>query len=81
MIQQVSRDGRAILKFAAGNGKTGQLTIQVTNETFAIKLLRGEQVTYEVDSVNEMRATVEIKLLFANPSNISNKMVSYANET
>ena len=50
----------------------------MTNETFAIRLLRGEEVRYEVTDVNEDRGTVEIQLLFANPSNVSNKMVSYA---
>jgi hypothetical protein len=50
----------------------------VTNETFAIRLLREEQVRYEVTDINEDRGTVEIQLLFANPSNVSNKMVSYA---
>ena len=74
----MTRDGRATLKLAAGNGKTGQLAIQVTNDTFAIKLNRGENVRYEVGSVNEERGSVEIQLLFANPSNISNKLVSYA---
>jgi hypothetical protein len=72
----VTRDGRAILKLAAGKGMTGQLAIQVTNETFAISLLRGEQVKYEVTSVNENRGIVEIQLIFANPSTVSNKMVS-----
>jgi hypothetical protein len=66
------------LKLAAGKGMTGQLAIQVNNETFAIRLLRGEEVRYEVTDVNEDRGTVEIQLLFANPSNVSNKMVSYA---
>jgi hypothetical protein len=78
IIQQVTRDGRATLKLAAGKGMTGQLAIQVSNETFAIRLLRGEEVRYEVTDVNEDRGTVEIQLLFANPSNVSNKMVSYA---
>ena len=50
----------------------------MTNDTFAIKLNRGENVRYEVGSVNEERGSVEIQLLFANPSNISNKLVSYA---
>jgi hypothetical protein len=79
IIQQVTRDGRTTLKLAAGNGKTGQIAIQVTNETFAIRLLREEQVRYEVESINEERGTVEIQLLFANPSNVSNKLVCYAN--
>ena len=78
IIQQVTRDGRATLKLAAGNGMTGQIAIQVSNETFAIKLLRGEQVSYEVESINEERGTVELQLLFANPSNVSNKLVCYA---
>jgi hypothetical protein len=73
----VTRDGRATLKLSAGNGRTGQLAIQVTNETFAIRLLRGEKVRYEVESVNEERGTIEIQLMFANPSNISNKMVRF----
>jgi hypothetical protein len=73
----VTRDGRATLKLGAGNKKTGQLAIQVTNETFSIRLIRREQVKYEVESVNEERGTIEILLLFANPSNVSNKMVSY----
>jgi translation initiation factor IF-1 len=72
----VTRDGRATLKLAAGAAMTGQLVIQVTNETFSIKLLRGDKVRYEVAEVNQNRGTVEIKLMFANPSNISNKMVS-----
>jgi hypothetical protein len=72
----VTRDGRVTLKIAAGNATTGQLAIQVTNETFSIRLLRGEKVRYEVAGVNEDRGTVEIQLMFANPSNISNKMVS-----
>jgi len=58
----VTRDGRAILKLAAGKGMTGQLAIQVTNETFAISLLRGEQVKYEVTNVNENRGIVEIPI-------------------
>jgi hypothetical protein len=49
----------------------------VTNLTFSIRLVRGDQVRYEVDSVDEDRGTVEIQLMFANPSNVSNKMVSY----
>jgi hypothetical protein len=73
----VTRDGRATLRLAAGIKKTGQLAIQVTNYTFSIRLIRGEQVKYEVESVNEERGTIEILLLFANPSNVSNKMVSY----
>ena len=72
----MTRDGRATLKLAAGAGKTGQLAIQVTNDTFEIKLNRGEKVRYEVGNVIEERGIVEIQLLFANPSNISNKMVS-----
>ena len=72
----MTRDGRAILKLAAGKGMTGQLAIQVTNETFEIRLLRGEQVKYDVTSVNENRGIVEIQLFFANPSTVSNKMVS-----
>jgi translation initiation factor IF-1 len=72
----VTRDGRATLKLAAGAAMTGQLVIQVTNETFSIKLLRGDKVRYEVAEVNQNRGTIEIKLMFANPSNISNKMVS-----
>jgi hypothetical protein len=40
-------------------------------------LLRGEQVRYEVESVNEERGTIEIQLMFENPSNVSNKLVSY----
>ena len=73
----MTRDGRATLRLAAGIKKTGQLAIQVTNYTFSIRLIRGEQVKYEVESVNEERGTIEILLLFANPSNVSNKMVSY----
>ena len=73
----MTRDGRATLKLAAGLGKTGQLAIQVTNDTFSIRLLRGEEVKYEVESVSEEEGTVEIKLMFAKPSNVSNKMVSY----
>ena len=72
----MTRDGRATLKLAAGAAMTGQLAIQVTNETFSIKLVRGDKVRYEVAGVNENRGTIEIKLMFANPSNISNKMVS-----
>jgi hypothetical protein len=51
----------------------------VTNQTFSIRLIRGEQVRYEVESVNEDRGTVEIQLMFANPANVSNKIVSYEN--
>jgi hypothetical protein len=40
-------------------------------------LLRGEQVRYEVESVNEERGTIEIQLMFENPSNVSKKLVSY----
>ncbi len=75
----MTRDGRATLKLVARNGMTGQLAIQVTNETFSIRLLRGEQVRYEVESVSEERGTIEIQLMFADPSNVSNKMVSNAN--
>ena len=78
IIHQVTRDGKATLKLAGGNELSGQLAIQVTNETFAIRLLRGEEVRYEVTDANEDRGTVEIQLLFANPSNVSNKLVSYA---
>jgi hypothetical protein len=49
----------------------------VTNDTFSIRLLRGEQVRYEVESFNEERGTIEIQLMFENPSNVSNKLVSY----
>jgi hypothetical protein len=73
----VTRDGRATLKLAGGKGMTGQLAIQVTNDTFSIRLIRGEEVSYKVESINEEKGTVEIQLLFANPSNVSNKMVSY----
>ena len=48
----------------------------MTNETFAIRLLRGEEVRYEVESINEERGIVEIQLMFANPANVSNKLVS-----
>ena len=74
----MTRDGRATLKLSAGNGRTGQLAIQATNETFEIRLLRGDKVRYEVESVNEERGTIEIQLMFANPSNVSNKMVIFA---
>jgi hypothetical protein len=73
----VRRDGTAILKIAAGNSMTGQLAIQVTNKTYSIKLVRGDQVRYEVESVDEDKGTIEIHLKFANPSNVSNKFVSY----
>ena len=73
----MTRDGRATLKLAGGKGMTGQLAIQVTNETFSLRLIRGEQVKYEVESIKEERCTVEIQLFFENPSNVSNKMVSY----
>ena len=72
----MTRDGRATLKLAARNEMTGQLAIQVTNETFSMRLIRGDIVRYEVKSVNSERGTLEILLLFANPSNVSNKMVS-----
>jgi hypothetical protein len=49
----------------------------VTNDTFSIRLVRGEEVKYEVESVSEEKGTVEIKLMFSNPSNVSNKMVRY----
>jgi hypothetical protein len=48
----------------------------VTNDTFSIRLLRGEELKYEVESVSEEKGTVEIKIMFAKPSNVSNKMVS-----
>ena len=57
---------------------TGELAIQVTNKTFSIGLLRGDQVRYEVDSIIKDTGTVEIKLLFADPSSVSNKMVRHA---
>ena len=57
---------------------TGQLVIQVTNETLSIVLLRGDQVRYEVESINEERGTIEIQLLFEDPTSVSNKMVRYA---
>jgi hypothetical protein len=75
----VTRDGRATLKVTEGKGKSGQLAIMVTNDTLSFRLLRGEQVRYIVESVNEERGTIEIQLIFANPSNVSNKMVSYVN--
>jgi hypothetical protein len=80
-ISQVSRDGRATLKLVAGNGMTGQLAIQVTNITFSMRLVRGEQVRYEVGFTNDERGTVEIQLLFENPSNVSNKMVSFGSQS
>ena len=49
----------------------------MTNLTFSIRLVRGDQVRYEVESVDEDRGTVEIQLMFASPSNVSNKIVSY----
>ena len=53
------------------------MAIQVTNDTFSIRLLRGEDVRYEVESVSEEKGTVDLQLYFANPANVSNKMVSY----
>ena len=63
----MSRDGKATLKLVAGSGKTGQLAIQVTNITFSMRLLRGEEVRYEVESVDEEKGTLEIQLMFENP--------------
>jgi len=42
-----------------------------------MRLVRGDQVRYEVESVDEDKGTIEIHLKFANPSNVSNKFVSY----
>ena len=75
----MTRDGRATLKVTEGKGKSGQLAKKVNNDTFSMRLLRGEQVRYRVESVNEDRGTVEIQLIFENPSSVSNKMVSYVN--
>ena len=42
-----------------------------------MRLIRGDQVRYEVESVDEDEGTIEMHLMFENPSNVSNKMVSY----
>jgi hypothetical protein len=42
-----------------------------------MRLIRGDQVRYEVESVDEDKGTIEMHLMFENPSNVSNKMVSY----
>jgi hypothetical protein len=54
----VTREGRATLKFVSGNGLAGSLAMLVTNQTFSITLVGGEQVKYEVESVNKERGTV-----------------------
>jgi translation initiation factor IF-1 len=41
-----------------------------------MRLVRGDEVRYEVESVDEDKGTIEIHLKFANPSNVSNKFVS-----
>ena len=63
----MTRDGKATLKLVAGSGKTGQLAIQATNNTFSMRLLRGEEVRYVVESADEERGTLELQLMFENP--------------